>query len=173
MWLPPDFRTLAVATTSSLTLRRVATAAQLAASFNLSSVWSSTQPTRALLPALSNSTATAALLYKSWSLESPLRAAGSTPLSFVADPFSATVSRPFFQREQAPDAGYHRKISWRWQWRTTRARRAVSGSCSALRGASRADRHRRNSQGHNSGRYRGEMSLPMVSVAVLNPERPF
>ena len=98
--LGTDFVSLAVASVTTLELHRAATAAQLAASFGLRAVWSSNEPTRLLLPSILNSNRTADYLYSNWTLEDPLRPAGSEVLSFVADPFSLAV-RPLRDRSGA------------------------------------------------------------------------
>lgn len=96
MRLPLDFKVLD-ATTTTLTLQRIATAAQLAASFNLSRVWSSTEATTADLTKLdlSNSSNTASWLYDNWQLESQLKSSSYNTLAMAPDPFDpALVSSP-------------------------------------------------------------------------------
>lgn len=77
------------ATTTSLTLQKIATAAQLAASFNLTRVWSSTDATTADLTKLdlSNSSNTASWLYNNWQLESQLKSSSYNTLAMATDPF--------------------------------------------------------------------------------------
>lgn len=95
MWLPPGLVARDAATTTTLTLQRIATAASLAASFNLSEVWSGGEATTADLMELdlANSSNAASWLLNNWQLESPLKPSSYNTLELAADPYDpASVS---------------------------------------------------------------------------------
>jgi hypothetical protein len=91
MWLPPALIPRALSVTSSLTLNRIATAAELAGSFSLSRVWSSTEPTTRDEPFSTNTTLE--YLYDNWNLEGRrLGGGGVDTLNFVEDPYGGQVA---------------------------------------------------------------------------------
>ncbi|ORY43254.1 hypothetical protein BCR35DRAFT_311225 [Leucosporidium creatinivorum] len=95
MRLPPGLIARDAATTTTLMLQKIATAAQLAGSFNLSRVWSATEATTTDLRTLdlSNSSNTANWLYNNWQLESQMKSSSYNTLAMAPDPFDAASTQ--------------------------------------------------------------------------------